>query len=529
MTTFTINVPAGFEDTVSSRGRAVASATQMARQAGKTGTWQVQEIIEEAGQRKLVMTQTPAFRPNAVRLELGPTFKPSMMEALESHAASQGRTIVEVKEAAGYAIAAALTPAIKTLRRSLAAALKNYPHMLDLNAAWAAEGHLASIEIRRFPQMTGDQARKLLGEWLALVLDGEKAAKGWTIEVSALEQTALLTYGEPRRLPDLVPFSDSEVGQVSPEQWHTIPVGRNAAGEPVEISLKAGPHTLIVGGTGSGKSVTSRAVIAGALARGFEVICIDPTKKMAGQKAFIPYSKGFYTKSVEEASQVLDGVYALVRERVDAIDQADAENWQDLPSGSVRPLMVIIDEWSGLITVDKKPIGDPKQSDEVKEALDEWNAHTAAVGKIQTKVSRLAKEARSAGVHLVIVTQRADATDLPGSVREQMGTIIQLVSPARLPTREALGMVFPSDATAQAFGEIQDLMTAGRRGFGLSYVDGGAVQGFQCSLIEPEEVAPYLDRIGVPLAEKLASTPAAQLAPVDSAPEPAWASAEDPF
>lgn len=442
MTTLTVNVGQGYTDSIEARGKAVASIAEMARKAGQTGTLQVQEIIEDQGQRKLVVTETPVFRPNAVRLKFGPTFKASQMEAFESHAASQGRTIVEVKQAAGYAIAAALTPAIKTLRRSLATALKLYPHEIDLNATWAAEGHLASIEIRRFPQVTSEQAEKLLREWLTLVLDSQRAAKGWTFKVSPLEQTASLTYGVPRQLPRLVPFSEIALSEVDSSQWRKIPVGRSPSGALVEIDLKAGPHTLIVGGTGSGKSVTSRVIIAGALARGFEVICADPTKKMAGQKEFIPYTKGFYVKSVAETAEMLKTVYTEVRRRVDLIDAADAENWQDLPEGTIRPWLVMIDEWAGLVSVDQKPGGDPKSSEEVKEALDEWNAHSNDVSVIQTRVAKIAREARSAGVHLLILTQRPDAKDLPGQVREQLGTRLQQVL-GKPPSREALAMAFP--------------------------------------------------------------------------------------
>ncbi|MGR6900390.1 FtsK/SpoIIIE domain-containing protein [Glutamicibacter sp. V16R2B1] len=240
---------------------------------------------------------------------------------------------------------------------------------------------------------------------------------------------------------------------------------------------------------------------------------------------------------MEEAAEALDAVYAEVRRRVEVIDQAGAENWQDLPAGSIRPWLVVIDEWAGLIAVDKKPSGDPKASPVVKEMLDDWNAHSSNVARIQGKVAMIAREARSAGIHLLILTQRPDATDLPGQVRERMGTVVQLVSPARLPSREALGMLFPGEMAAQASEEISDLFS-GRPGFGLSYTDGGTVQGFQAVLIEPEEVAPYLAEIGVPRSVPLRlsgqrdnragsprqATPATQpaAAPV-TVPVPVWA------
>lgn len=520
MTIEMVDLSPSYVDTVANRGNLVRDINSKSKAAGIPGLWQIQEIIE-GPRREMALTQTPVFRPRQQKLTLGAGFKPSQTEALESYAAQSGLTIVEIEAYAGVAYAAALTPAIKALRKSLAMALKVYPHQIDLNAMWGVEGRLASVEVRRFPQMNSEAAEKLLREWLALVLDSQRAARGWAIKVSPLEQVAYLTYGVPRQLPRLVPFTELALPAVDTTKWSKIPVGRSAAGSLVEIDLKAGPHTLVVGGTGSGKSVTARAIIAGALARGFEVICADPTKKMAGQKAFIPYTKGFYVKSVAETAEMLTTVYAEVRRRVDLIDQADAENWQDLPVGSVKPWLVVIDEWAGLIAVDKKPAGDPKSSEAVREALEEWNSHSNAVAMIQARVAKIAREARSAGVHLVILTQRPDTADLPGQVREQLGTVLQLVAPKRPPSRDALAMVFSGDGVAQAAEEISDLLE-GRPGFALSYVDGGSVEGFQAALIEPEEVAPYLESAGVPhgvpLATGLASVPEPE-----QAPEPAWA------
>lgn len=542
MSTHTFTVPNGYADSYARRGNTIKLICDAMAARGLTGAWQIESFTHAGNELHMNLSQTPLFRPQLVNYELGAAFTPTKVEALELQANARGLTIVEIKPALGYALAAALTPAVKTLRNSLAGLLKIYPHQIDLNAFWAPSGQLDAIHVRRFPQMPSEKAESLLREFLTLLLGDERAVRGWAVNVSAMEGVVSLKYGDAPSLPSLVKYADIALGHIDPSQWYRIPVGRNAAGDLVEIDLKAGPHTLVVGGTGSGKSVTARAIMAGAFARGYEVICTDPTKKFAGQKNFIPYTKGFFVKDVEETAEMLDRVYAEVRRRVDLIDAADAENWQDLPAGTIKPWMVVIDEFSGLISVDKKPGGDPKASEAVKEALDEWTAHTSAVAMIQSKVAKIAREARSAGVHLMILTQRPDASDIPGQVREQMGTIIQLVSPKRIPSREALAMVFPGEMAAQANEEIRSLFD-GRPGFGLAYIDGASIQGFKASLIEPDEITSYLTGIGVPQgvplmgAAPVTAVVAAKAAPPEptwgtsgpaqAAPEPAWAAAPE--
>lgn len=460
MTTFTITIPAGFEDTVSSRGRAVASATQMANQTGKTGTWQVQEIIEEAGQRKLVMTQTPAFRPNAVRLELGPTFKPSMMEALESHAASQGRTIVEVKEAASYAIAAALTPAIQTLRRSLATALKTYPHMIDLNASWAAEGHLASIEIRRFPQMTGDQAEKLLREWLALVLESQRDASGWKFSVSPLEQKVLMTYAAPDSLPKIISLEETFPETVSPEMWNRIPLGMGPTGELIYQDLTATPHGLTAGPTGSGKTVALMALCANALLRGHLLCMLDPTKGGLDFLPLKPFAWAWAT-TLEDASATIQALYAEVTRRKAALQELGKVNWQSCSAEeraqyNLVPITCLIDEFGSLALEIPVPKGLPKEDPLVEEMA----GQNAAKATIKAYVGKIAREARFAGIFLQVALQRPDTAIMgSGELRSNLSFRTQLVPKTATVEDTALRMLFDTevlDSVRERVGTLAD-------------------------------------------------------------------------
>jgi len=102
-------------------------------------------------------------------------------------------------------------------------------------------------------------------------------------------------------------------------------------------------------------------------------------------------------------------------------------------------------------------------------------------------------------VHLVLSLQRPDASVIGGAVRENLGTIIQLIAPARPPSPEALRMVFPTDYVPVAMEEIAALGDGRSPGFALAYAEGGSVQGFRVGFIEPEQTAAHAERLGIPL------------------------------
>lgn len=537
MSTFTVKVPQGYKDAVASRGNFVANLSKMATEQGRPGVWQIQEIIEVAGQRQLVVTQTPVFRPSAIRLELGPNFKPSMMEALESYAAASNRTVVEVKEAAGYAIAAALTPAIKTLRRSLATALKAYPHQIDINALWAAEGHLASIEIRRFPQMTGDQAEKVLREWLALVLESQRAASGWKISVSALEQKALMTYAAPDSLPKIISLEETFPKVVSPDLWSKIPLGMGPTGELVYQDLTATPHGLTAGPTGSGKTVALMALCANALLRGHRLCMLDPTKGGLDFLPLKPFAWAWAT-TLEDASATIQALYEEVTRRKAALQELGKVNWQSCSAEerarfNLVPITCLIDEFGSLALEIPVPKGLPKDDPLVEELA----GQNAAKATIKAYVGKIAREARFAGIFLQVALQRPDTAIMgSGELRSNLSFRTQLVPKTATIEDTALRMLFDTevlDSVRERVGTLAD----GTPGLAVVASEGGMAQGVKIPFMLPELIEEALRSHGLQPVETPLRIQSAPDSPrptpsptqIESVPAPAWASSGDPF
>lgn len=422
-----IQAPAGYTDSLTERAALTAAI------ARTHPRWQIQAILD--GRIVAVPAAALVPRPYPVIEELAAGVSAAKAAEFDARHQRDGRTLVEWCPEARRAVAAYVAPAVKALRELVASALGVKPWDVDVTATWQ-EGHLAEVRVGRVPpRVDASKRHELWRQLIAGSLDAGNHA--WIINDDPLTRTATLTWRPPLRLPALVRFEGLLPEQVVPDAWSRLPFGMDAHSAEVAIDFKAGPHALVVGGTGSGKSTALRLIMLQALTRGFEMVLVDPVKRAAGLRDFEPYAKRVVTTNVEEAAAALEVVYAEVRRRVDAIYDARVEDWQGLPKGSVHPWLVILDEFSSLVQADPKPV----VSDPQDQVLLAWQDETSAKAKVVALVGRIAREARSAGIFLVISTQRPDTAQVPGQVREQLGTIVQLIVPTRAPSPEAIRMV----------------------------------------------------------------------------------------
>lgn len=490
--TKTVKLPAGASlDSVEAHAKFHA---QVAKRVG--AGWHVQEVKE--GKAVLVAGGLVDPRPGASvwKFADGTGEKEAAVKA-GARAERMGLSLVEWDFDRRRAVVANTLPVVRALRARLASHLNCQTHELELALTFATNtegrGILESVQILRMAKgPTGDQEKRI-AYWLD-VARTVVGGSGWKVSEDAHAGRVTLIHGVPRVLPAVVPAASVLPAQKDSKDWATFGIGQSATGKPVTVNLKAGPHMLCVGGTGSGKTVAMRAVILNALAKGFEVIIIDPTKKAAGLKGITSWTKGIFTDSVEQAAATMTAIYEEVRRRVDAIDAVHGENWRDLPAGSVKPWLVIVDEYASLVEVDKKPVGLPAESPE----MEEWNRHAAAAAMISSRTGKIAREARSAGVHLLLGVQRPDASVIGGAVRENLGTILQMVVPSRPPSPEALGMVFPSEYKAAAMEEVSELNDGRSPGFALSYTEGGALEGFRVAFVDKDDMAAYAENLNIP-------------------------------
>lgn len=183
-----------------------------------------------------------------------------------------------------------------------------------------------------------------------------------------------------------------------------ICLGTDILGAPLIIDLVETPHLFLGGTTGSGKSMTLHAILLSLLkAKDVpQLLLIDPKGVEFAPYAGLKNLEGGAIISLP--SDALNALNSLIDEmdrrqaiftelQVRDIGQAHAKG------SDLKRIVVVIDELGDLFM----------QSDE-----------------IEIPLIRLAQKARSAGIHLVLATQRPEAATFPGMLRSNVPSRIAL-------------------------------------------------------------------------------------------------------
>lgn len=189
-------------------------------------------------------------------------------------------------------------------------------------------------------------------------------------------------------------------------------------GRPNGVDWSSTPHLLIVGGSGSGKSVLAQSVMYGALAAGHRVVLIDAQKYGADFHFARRYSSAFCT-TVDEARAVMESIYAEVQRRAALNGQYGVSSFDDLPERvSPKRMIVFIDEFLGLVSTGSRPPSKPESDPKAEEARLAAERSYMSKRRLAFLVGRVAAEARSAGINLSLMTQKMTANSLPDDLSD---------------------------------------------------------------------------------------------------------------
>lgn len=198
-------------------------------------------------------------------------------------------------------------------------------------------------------------------------------------------------------------------------QWE-LPIGVGRGGQPLVWDVTADPHALVTGQTGSGKTVLIVGAAMQAALRGWQVAVVDATKGALDYSDLDPWAC-IVARELPEAAAAVEWAYSEVRRRRALLAQHGAAKVPDLPAG-VRPppLLLVLDEYFSLVARLASKTDLAKRDNAMKDL-------------IADTVSRVAREARYADVHLILGAQRPDAAVFAGELKANVGARI-LCGPA---------------------------------------------------------------------------------------------------
>jgi len=167
------------------------------------------------------------------------------------------------------------------------------------------------------------------------------------------------------------------------------------------------PHSLVAGGTGSGKSVLIQALILDIAATNpkelAQIILIDPKMGVDyAPLADLPHMRDEIVTTKEKASEVLDALVEEMEDRYRAFAKARA---RDLPTYNSK---VSTEERLPMVFL-------------IHDEFADWMLDDAYKSAVGTAVQRLGVKARAAGIHLIFAAQRPDKDVMPMQLRENLG------------------------------------------------------------------------------------------------------------
>jgi hypothetical protein len=185
----------------------------------------------------------------------------------------------------------------------------------------------------------------------------------------------------------------------------TFPVGLDVEGEVVSLDLSdsSTPHLLVGGATGQGKSEFLKSMICSFSLRNdpsdLELYLVDPKKVEFTKFKSSPIVKKILTEE-KETINLLEQLNVEMERRYKLLQDYEVNNIDSYNkiSNETKPhIVVIFDEFADFIVNEK----------EIKEAL-------------EMNIKKLAGKARAAGIHLILATQRPDASIVTGIIKANL-------------------------------------------------------------------------------------------------------------
>ena len=233
-----------------------------------------------------------------------------------------------------------------------------------------------------------------------------------------------------------------------------LALGVNIGGNPMYFDLAKMPHMLIAGRTGSGKSVFVQSIITSIVYHftpdKCKLMIIDPKGVDFGFWDDIPH---LITPIVKlDPGAAVNALKWAVREMEERYKQMQVLNARNIESYNeiaaekrasgekmTKQVAIGTDPETGELLFETQEI-DLSDVPYIVIIIDEVaDLMSLARKEVESCVQRIAQKARAAGIHLVMATQRPDATTITGVIKANFPTRVSFQARSRIDSVTCLG------------------------------------------------------------------------------------------
>jgi S-DNA-T family DNA segregation ATPase FtsK/SpoIIIE len=203
-----------------------------------------------------------------------------------------------------------------------------------------------------------------------------------------------------------------------------VALGRNVAGAPVYTDITEGPHILVAGATGTGKTIFLNTLIMSLLYKctpdRLRMIMVDPKRVEFQNYNDIPH---LLCPVIYDATKTINALQWLTHEM-----ERRFEVFSEVPARNL-----------GTYNQNKSVIAAGMQLPYIVFVVDELADLMAAKGReIEAGVVRLAQMARATGIHLVLATQRPSVEVITGLIKANVPTRITFQVSSQVDSRTVI-------------------------------------------------------------------------------------------
>ncbi|MBN1845646.1 MAG: DNA translocase FtsK 4TM domain-containing protein [Sedimentisphaerales bacterium] len=239
---------------------------------------------------------------------------------------------------------------------------------------------------------------------------------------------------EKVRVKELLQLAGEKPGKMN------IPLflGKDASGEPLIVDLTELPHLLIAGTTGSGKSVCINSIITSIILTQrpdmVKLILVDP--KMVEMNSFrdLPHLMCPIVTEMKRSEQILEWLTIKMDERYALLAEGRVRNIAGYNRLSEQQ---IVERFSPSNEEEKAKI--PLRLPYIVVVIDELaDLMMTSAKEVEGFIIRLAQKSRAVGIHIVLATQRPQATVVTGLIKSNLPSRISFRVAARMDSRIVL-------------------------------------------------------------------------------------------